>query len=261
MLDRSSHLLGSVFPALALLAVCATAAYGAPIVPTIDGPDIGFSAEMRYETRGALPDLLTTRDTSGQELLNKYEAGTYWPNYPALTPAIGLWYEEGGTRYYGADVQLAVKFTGSDPVPVPAFPSVSLTGTGAGADVQMPNDLLIWGTTAIPGVPAFNGLLWAVDLDEVSMYGYADDDTFVLEGIGTVVGGTLAEDKGVVGRTGVVRGHIDLSGTIGPDYDPITSDVYEAGPATYSAETGVPEPASLALLAAGGLGVLIRKRK
>ncbi|MHC4718188.1 MAG: PEP-CTERM sorting domain-containing protein [Planctomycetota bacterium] len=257
MLDRSSHLFGSVFGALALLAVCATAAYGAPIVPTIDGPDIGFSAEMRYETRGKLPDILTTKDTSGQELLNKDEAGTYWPNYPALTPAIPLWYEEGGTRYYAADVRLAVEFTGSDTVAAPGFPSVSLTGTGAGVNAS---DLEIWGTTIMPGAPASNVLLWAVDLDDVSMYGYADDDTFVLEGIGTVVDGTLAVEKGVVGRTGVIRGHIDLSGTIGPDYDPIASDLYEEGAATYSAETGVPEPASLALLAAGGLVVLRRKR-
>ena len=261
MLDRSSFA-GGLFPALAvLLAVSATAVHGAPIVPTIDGADIGFAAEMRYETRGALPDLLTTKDAAGDELLNKYEAGTYWPNYPALTPAIPLWYEEAGVRYYAADVQLAVQFTGSDVAPIPGLPIVSLIGTGAGAEVQMVGDLEIWGTTVAPGSAAANELLWAIQLDDVSMYGYANDDTFVLEGVGTVIGGSLADAQSLVGAPGVIRGHIDLAGQIGEDYDPITVAAFEEHLATYSGETGVPEPATMAMLAMGGLSVLIRRRR
>ena len=258
MLDRNSVML-CVF-LLAAVMLVAPAAQAMPIIPTIDGPEINFSAALRYVTGGSLPDLLISKDAAGSELMTKYEAGTYWPNYPLVVPAIPLWYEESGTRYYAADVQLAVKFTGTDAIAAPGFPSVSLIGTGAGADAQMIADVEIWGTTATPGTPAVNELLWAVQLDAVSLYGYAGDDTFVLEGMGTMVGGSLAVANDLLGQAGVIRGHIDLSGLIGADYDPIADNIFEEGTATYSGETGVPEPASLALLAIGGLGVLRRRR-
>lgn len=253
-------LLGAVvFSALAGLV------YAAPLTPTIDGADINFGAEFVYATNGVNPDtMFSSKENQGEE------ATAYWPNWPSTAGVKPIWYTSlAGGPVFGGDVQLALLFNGHDETPPPL--DVSLTGTGAsdGADLQ------IFGTLT-PGGP--NVLLWAIDFNltakpnvpgKVSLYGYGDTKSYVLEGEGLIVGGQIAEEKNLVNTTGVVRGNIDLNlrdtGFVGfpAHYDPASNvNVQVAG--SYSGETGagfaVPEPGTIGLLLLGSLFGLVARR-
>jgi len=229
------------------------AVYAAPLTPTITGPDINFGAAFTYNTNGAAPDSLVAGPSVGEE------ATAYWPNWPSTAGVQPIWYTSAaGGPVFGGDLQLNVIFTGHDETPPPL--DVSLTGTGGtpGADLE------IWGTMVLGGP---NVLLWQMDLNQtanpnipgrVSLYGYKDSQSYVLEGEGLITGGLLADQKGVVGQTGVMRGNIDLIDFVGfpAHYDPASDKVIEVM-GSYSGETGggyaVPEPTMLGLLAFGGL--------
>jgi PEP-CTERM motif len=236
------------------------AVYAAPITPTITGPDINFGAQFTYTTNGAAPDRLVAGPSSGEE------ATAYWPNWPSTIGVQPIWYTGvTGGPVFGGDLRLDVVFTGHDETPPPL--DVSLTGTGgtAGADLE------IWGTMT-PGAP--NVLLWQIDLNQtanpnvpgrVSLYGYKDYPSYVLEAEGLITGGELAVAKNVVGQTGVMRGNIDLIDFVGftARYDPASLVNHQIA-GSYSGETGggygVPEPATIGLLVLGSLFGLWSRR-
>lgn len=271
--------------ALVVSAIVGTA-YAAPLTPVVTGRDINFGAYntgdvAEWATQGILPDTLTyTREAQpGQD----HEDTAYWPNWP--TPPVYPIFDDATGTVFGGDFVLNVKFTGQDaPFTNPSTGqtmNVSLVGTGVytGSDPQYA-DLRVYGT--IPGV-AGPGLLWAVNLTAVSLYGHAGDvtpatppDAYVLEGVGTVVGGLLGQD--LVGESAVMRGHLDFpdrpASWIPSLYDPTQSpSSYESTwsddlvlRASFSGETGLgivaPEPATMGLLALGGLVLsAIRRRR
>lgn len=245
------------------LTVLALAAYAgaAPLTPTITGHDMNFGAfnppgaPPEWATNGTLADTLSF-GPGGNEVT------AYWPGWPA--PPVFPVFDAGGV--FGGDLVLQVMFTGQDaPYVGPGgVIDVSLTGTGAAPGP----DLLIFG--AIPGAGYTSPtLLWAIDLDAVSLYGYSNNDSYVLEGVGTIVGGAIAEQHQLFGQTGVMRGNLDFidrpAGWIPSLYDPLVDpDQFEIR-AAYSGETGVgyavPEPASMLALALGGFGLLARRRR
>ncbi|MCH8274256.1 MAG: PEP-CTERM sorting domain-containing protein [Armatimonadetes bacterium] len=246
--------------AIVLGSVLGSAALAAPLTPNIFGHDFNFGAfnskgPFEYMTNGVAPDTLTYTMSSLDT-----EVTAYWPFWPAppVFPVLNL----GGV--FGGDFELYVEFSGQDaPYVGPGGTlDVSLTGTGANAGGP---DLMIWGS--IPGA-APPGLLWALELDVVSLYGYSNFDAYVLEGAGTIVGGLIAERNNLIGEPGVMRGHLDFldrpAGWIPPLYD-TTEDVQLQLRAAYSGETGwgvpVPEPATLLALVVGGLGLLARRRR
>lgn len=246
----------------AAAAFSGAAAFAAPLTPTIFDHDINFGAFNaepipEYRTNGAAPDTLvyTASPANG-------EVTGYWPVWPApfANPVFDL------AGLFGGDFVMGVQFTGQDAPYVggPSTLDVSLTGTGLNTDPGAP-DLLIFGRIAgiNGGAP---GLLWAIDLANVSLYGYSNWDAYVLEGAGTIVGGFIAEQFQLIGQPGVMRGHLDFvdapAGWIPPLYDPRAPIDLALG-AGYSGETGlgvaVPEPTTAGLILAG-LGMLIRRR-
>ena len=170
----------------ALLALGASAA---PIYPTIGGHDFNFGGHnsdptFEYMTNGVLPDTLTyTPNGPGYD----HEVTAYWPNWPAQ-PALPVW-DLGGLPNFGGDLILGMMFTGQDaPYSGPGgVIDVSLTGHGFKVG-QASADLEIWGTIYLNQNVTFQGLLWAMDIEKASLYGYSNQATYVVEGVGAIVG-------------------------------------------------------------------------
>lgn len=245
---------------ISLLALAAMAA-AAPLTPTITGHDLNFGAfnpggPPEWSTLGAAPDILAY-GPGGNEVT------AYWPTWP--TPPVHPVFDAAGL--FGGDLVLQVMFTGQDAPYVGPGGTIDVSLTGTGAIAGGP-DLMIFGAIPSAGYPAF-GLLWAIDLDAVSLYGYSGSDSYVLEGVGTIVGGAIADRHQLNGQTGVMRGNLDFidkpAGWIPSLYDPLADPAQFQIRAAYSGETGVghavPEPASMLALALGGIGLLARRRR
>lgn len=250
-----------VFSAAAALVSAASAS---PLFPTITGHDINFGAfngpqgPVEWQTNGANPDtLIFTVQPAGAAPHN--EATAYWPSWPN-PPVLPILNFNGS---FGGDVYMNVRWTGQDAPYVGGSSTIDVSLVGVGADPQG-FDFQIFGQ-----VGNFVGLLWAIRLDAVSLYGYSGGRSYVLEGGGVIVGGLLANVGEVIGQTGVIRGQVDFidrpAGWIPTLYDPLTrfGDV-EGIRMSFSGETGVgfyvPTPASAGLLGIGGLAALRRRR-
>ncbi len=250
---------------LGIVAVISGSAFSAPLFPTIIGFDFNFGAYNRIQDTGApafpewwmnalLPDTLTY--TRGS---NDHEVTALWPNWPNGDPDPIF-----GGQKFGGDFVLNVLFNGQDaPYTNPGGDQidVSLVGTGANANGA---DLEIWGTVGVTGAPV---LLWALELDKVSLYGKSSGTSYVLEGIGKIVGGEVAERNQLLGQAGVMRGQVDFVGLDGRPYlyDPMKDPGTNQYRVAFSGETGlgapVPEPATIAGLMIGASALLLRRRR
>lgn len=244
--------------ALAAVGFAATA-YAAPMMPTILSDDFAVGAlnadgTVEYSTNGIAPDTLTyTRSAANGEVVG------YWPTWPdvAAFPVLDL------AGFFGGDFAMNVQFDGQDApyVGAPSTLDVSLTGTGAN---ELGNDLELWGR--VSGGPAA-GLMWGMEIESVSLYGYSNWNTYVFEAVGTVTGGSIAQLFGRVGSSAVVRGHIDFQqrpeGFLAPLYHPLLAAVDLGVNAGFSGEVGagvvIPEPMTASMLLLG-VAALFRRR-
>lgn len=239
---------------IALLAFSATA-FAAPLFPNITSHDFGFGAhnqpgQVEYETNGLAPDTLIFTQS-----LDDHEVTTYWPAWPD-PPTYPVW-SVAGVPIFGGDLLMAVQFTGQD-APFGSI-NVSLIGTG----LNQGPDLQIFGTIVFPNF-TLQGLLWSVDLQQVSLYGYANQASYSLEGLGTLVGGLVSDHFGLEGQPACVRGSLSFVGRPGdwipPLYNPTADARQTSVRASYSGETGVvPEPAAIGLLLVGAVAALRRR--
>jgi hypothetical protein len=227
--------------AIAVVFAGAMSALAGPLFPTVIGHDFAFGGyntdpTIEYSTNGVAPDTLRyTRNVTDHEVVS------YWPNWPAgpARPVTDLLGEFGG------DLVLSVDFGAQDaPYVGPnGTVDVSLIGTGT---------IEIWGRTSYLN-QTYENLLWKVAFDHVSLYGTSNSMSYVVEGLGTIVDGTVATAFGLLNQRGALRSHLDFvskpAGWLTPLYDP-TSPLNAAVRAAISGETGwLPEPASLGLLA------------
>ncbi len=247
--------------ALALGVGLAGVGFAAPLTPVITAYDFNFGAfntdgPAEWSTNGLAPDTLDFVAAPFHT-----EVTALWPAWP-VPPVFPVF---NGAGSFGGDFELHVQFTGQDaPYVGPGgVIDVSLTGTGGNAAAP---DLMIFG--AIPGLGIPFGLLWALDLNLVSLYGYSNFDAYVLEGAGVIVGGSVAQQFGLVGQQGVMRGNLDFlqkpPGWIPSLYNPVLDPRQLQIRADYSGETGkgypVPEPATWIAIGAG-IALLASRRK
>ena len=233
---------------LITLGLFASIASSAPLYPTITGYDFAIGAHNL-----SIPEYTTAQpgDQLVFDALGEPEVTTFtqnWPNPPVQPVFLG--------SQFGGDFMLNVRFTGQDAVA--GGPSVSLLGTGAGSGG---NDLQIFGAIGGSGSPS---VLWQLQLTTVVLYGNAGGSSYVMEGLGTITGGTVATQNGLIGQPGALRGHLDFQapppGWMPAGYNPGTNQVSYTLRAAFSGETGlsIPEPASF-LLAFLGVGALRRR--
>ncbi|MGD9645645.1 MAG: PEP-CTERM sorting domain-containing protein [Pirellulales bacterium] len=255
----------TIAPWVVAVAVLASAtAHGAPLTPQIVSDLFQFDVSMIYSTNGVAPDrLISATDPPGT---GGGDVTIYRPNWPAVNPALPLYFVQGGgPLVFGADMLLDVVLNASDAVGG-GFPNISLTGTGG----RPGDDVVITGATS-PGA-ASNETLWTMDLTQVSFYGNAGQNSFLVEGIGTITGGTMATGKALVGKTGVIRGNFDITsippGLLNPfiqaGYSP-TDNIASVALAALSGQFGVgvliPEPSTLALCLIGLTGVFVARSR
>lgn len=231
---------------LICISASATGASAAPMMPLITGHALNFGANntdgvVEYQTNGMGDDtLLFTRQSSDQEVT------TYWPSWPA-GPPMPVW-NESDMSMFGGDFHLDLILDGADAVTGGEF-DVSLTGSGI---------LQVFGSLS----PGTTGMLWQLTLDQVSLYGNSDSNTFILEGIGEITGGLIPNDAGILGDPGSLRGHLDFDTTwLTPLYQP-SDDIDSLIEATYSGQTGLlPEPGTLTFLLSGFAALFLRGRR
>jgi hypothetical protein len=234
------------------LVVVTGGAVAAPHFPPITDHRFQFDAinpdgTLAYATNGTSPDTLTyVRRMADHESISYRPDGEGGDIYP-------IWDEVVGPPLFGGDFYMALQFNSQD-APIGDL-DVSLVGTGANTEPGAA-DLEIYGTLELDDDPnnALKGLLWAVDLESVSLYGNSENPSYSVDGVGTVVGGLVAELNGLVGGFGAVRGEMDFRSA--PEdwmpafYDP-TDDVDLELQADYSGDSGVPEPTTLVMLLVG----------
>jgi len=241
-----------------VLALVGLGASAEPIYPTIGGSDFNFGAynsdgQLEYATNGSQPDTLVfTPRGPGYD----HEVTAWWPSWPN-PPVFPVW-DLGGIPNFGGDLIMGLMFTGQDAPYVGPGGTIDVSLTGLGFKVGSASaDLEIWGTIYLGPSTVLQGLLWALDIEKASLYGYSDRSSYVLEALGLIVGGAVPQYLNLIGEQGAVRGHLDFidqpAGWMPPLYDPAMDLNYRIR-AGYSGETGwVPEPAALAMLASGVL--------
>lgn len=246
---------------IAIMAVGASSALAAPLVPRIDSYDINFGAweagpdgpESSYFTNGRFPDILLYTFTNPFN----HEATALWPDWPSGDP-LPVFGKDG---IFGGEFLLALRFDAEDAMP--PHLSVSITGTGARDGAGLKGvDLAIRGRLGSPTAPMET--LLAIDVQDASMYGHAFRNTYVLEMAGTIV--HAPDDyQHMIGESGVARGFIDFAeNPLFPvNYDPQNPFPVEEYVTAYSGEAGqgtpTPEPSTFGLLLLGIVCVVRRR--
>lgn len=225
-------------------------------------PGSGFEG-IEWATAGVAPDrLFFTPSGNAQDSDNEVTA--FWPNWWNNAPTAIF----GADGNFGGDFVLNLAWFNQDAPYVggPSTIDVSLNGFGV-SEEGGPAPLQIWGRVGSSTAPM--QLLWAQTVDVASLYGYSANSSFVMEGLGTVVAGVLAQP--VLGKTGGFRGYVDFwananqpSAWMPPLYNPIgNANVPGTRFVNFSGEVGtvVPEPGTMLALGAGLAAIAARRRR
>ncbi len=253
MTTRDSFLVKAFVSLIGVLASAAGAS-AAPILPMFEGHVFDFGAwnsdmTAEYRTNGSGADTIqfTSNPMSDREVTTYRETGPDGNPTPIFSTH--------GFFNFGGDFVLNLALDGEDASPGGEF-DVSLTGSSIANDL---NQLTISGVLGF----GFSGELWVLDIDQVSLYGNSNSNTFVLEAAGTISSSLISDAAGITGELGAVRGFLELDTALfAPNYDPLAPGSDTMVDATYSGQTGLlPEPGTLGFLLCGLLGLLIRRKR
>ena len=261
-------------------AFAVTTAQAVPLSVNIEDHDFTFDVPISavYDFAGAAPDHLYVVDGGEDHFVHGYTYSGIYPTVPASIPISAdpyPVYSGVNPTAFGGDLELKMFFDGADgPYTNPSGDTfeISLTGTqghltitGFIADQAFPPSI------TYPSPPT-DIVLLDITFDQVSLLARAGSDTIdLIEGRGTVnmlLGAPLAQIPFWEGGDGVT--YFKFMAPLGTPIFPMPAaapyfpwDDYgldPVGESRISGEAGIPEPATMAMLALGGMLVAARRR-
>ena len=252
---------------VAMVAALAVSAHAIPLSVRIDDYDFTFDTDfaVTYDFNGRLADVLTTVPIGARYEVGSYRfLGTMGPvdllgNAPGFYP---VW-DAATPPMFGGDLQLEMQFTAADgPYVNPGGDQfdISLTGTVG--------KLVITGIIGTPMPAGAPMTLLDIDFTATSLLGRANTDVVdLIEGRGTV-NVLLGEDVRNQNLTGAAfmkffapTGTVVFPSPPGDKYNPLEDYDLDEITGRVSGEAGaLPEPATLAVLSIGAVGLIWKRR-
>jgi hypothetical protein len=263
------------FGVLAVL-VFAAGAHAAPLSVRVEDHDFSFDVPYWptapwgavYSFNGAAPDSLTLQAPDPNHYAVSYSYTGAVPTVPGGPLASAFPYPVINSLTFGGDLKLDMTFAVNDgpyvdPNTLDRF-DISLVGTSGRLTIT--GQILGQGFGG-PPFPAQDSVLLDIVFDKVTLLARLNEDQiFKIEGVGdlkALLGETLPQllpaERGVVAFDFIAKNPLGSIFT-NPNYsptDPITTTIL----GDISGHAGVPEPATVAMLAIGGLALVLRRRR
>jgi hypothetical protein len=261
-----------------IVAVGGSGALAAPIFPQIVDHDFSFLGGRAanavahvpmYHWNGSQPDTLVIPKGAPDDGIWENEVFTYTSPVLPKGPSLPI-FELPTDSYFGGDLYLDLQFFASDgPFTDPnTGVSINVSLIGAGHNDQG-YDLEIWGSLGEPNAN-IQGLLLAMEVEQASLYGYADGGNYTVEAVGQIQFSVIPDLAAAIdlfggNLPGAVTGAMffPIHPLFPPNYDPIVNDSIFDVQISYSGEAGasVPAPATWLTVGFGGAAILLRRRR
>jgi len=223
-----------------------------------------------YSFNGAAPDSLAVQSSDPNHYAVSYSYTGTVPTVPGGPAASAFPYPVINSFTLGGDLKLDMTFATSDgpyvdPNTGDRF-DISLVGTSGLLTIT--GQIYTQGLAPLFPVPANDIVLLNIVFDKVTLLARTNEDRiFKIEGVGnltTLLGQNVAQlglpfDKGVVAFDFIAGNPLGPIFT-NPNYSP-TDNVPGIIWGDISGHTGVPEPATVAMLTIGGLALVLRRRR
>lgn len=270
---------------LALLAflVFAAAAHAAPLSVRIEDHDFSFDVPYWpspaapwgavYSFNGAAPDSLTLQAPNPNHYAVSYSYTGAVPTVPGGPAANPFPYPVTNTVTFGGDLKLDMAFDRNDgPYVAPTGDRFDISLVGASGSLTITGQIWSQGfpfpAPIYPAGAAPNDIvLLSIVFDKVTLLARTGEDRiFKIEGVGNVttllgeVPQIFPVEKGVVAFDFIAKNPLGPIFT-NPDYDPMKDLITTTILGDISGHTGVPEPATVAMLTFGGLALVLRRRR
>jgi hypothetical protein len=256
--------------------VFAAGAHASPLSVRIEDHDFSFDVPYWpagswgavYNFNGAAPDTLTLQAPNPNHYAGTYSYTGPLPTVPGGPLASAFPYPLTNSATFGADLKLDMTFAVNDgPYVAPSGDrfDISLVGTSGSLTIHGQILTLGFGT---PFPASGDADLLKITFDKVTLLARTGEDRiFKIEGAGKLTT-LLGEDPVQLGLpldTGVVAFDFIAKNPLGsiftnPNYSPtdlITTTIL----GDINGHAGVPEPATMAMLAIGGLALVLRRRR
>ena len=258
--------------------VFAAGAQAAPLSVRVEDHDFSFDVPYWskppgpwgavYSFNGAAPDSLTIQSSNPNHYAVSYSYTGPLPTVPGGPLASAFPYLVTNSATFGGDLKLDMTFAFNDgpyadPITGDRF-DISLFGTSGSLTIT--GQILTQGF-GTPFPASGDSVLLKIDFDKVTLLARLNEDRiFKIEGVGdlkTLLGvdvpQLLPAERGVVAFDFIAKNPLGSIFT-NPNYSP-TDNVTTVILGDINGHAGLPEPATVAMLAIGGLALVLRRRR